>query len=109
MKPNRLPEPFVTDKVRSASVAEAGKTYLKIQRTNWKDDTLTSKYERHRYELHPRILEADRHFRWEYEDITTAMVTRQLSPLDESDRWLTPWECNEILHGGSSTGLFKTL
>lgn len=101
VKLNRLPEPFVTDKGEVMSVAEAGETYLKVQRSNWNDNALTSKYERHRFKLYPQILEADRHFRMKYDDVTTAMVTRRLSPLDSSDRWLTPWECNEMLHGGT--------
>jgi len=101
VKPDRLPEPFVTDNGRAVTVAEAGETYLKVQRSNWNDDALISKYERHKFETYPRILEADRHFRAEYDCVTTAMLTRRLSPLDNADRWLTPWECNEMLHGGT--------
>ena len=100
IKTDLLPDPFVTDDNSPVSVAEAGEIYLKIQRSNWQTDTLTSKYERHKFEIYPRILEADRHFRSKYEGVTTVMLTRRLSPLDESDNWLTPWECNEMLHGG---------
>jgi hypothetical protein len=106
VKPDRLPDPFVADKGRAVTVAEAGETYLKVQRSNWQDDTLTSKYERHKSETYPRILEADRHFRAAYGGVTTAMLTRRLSPLDESGEWLTPWECNEMLHGG---GVHKSI
>jgi len=51
--------------------------------------------------VYPRILEADRYFQTHFEGLTTAMVTRRLSPLNESGGWLTPWECNEMLHGGA--------
>lgn len=81
------------------TVAEAGEMYLKVQRSTWQDGTLTSKYERHKSETYPRILEADRHFRAKYDGVTTAMLTRRLSPLNESGEWLTPWECSEMLHG----------
>jgi hypothetical protein len=100
VKRSRLPDPLVTEDGEAATVAEAGETYLKVQRSNWNDDTLTSKYERHRFETYPRILDADRQFQAEFESLTTAMLTRRLSPLDERGDWLTPWECNEMLHGG---------
>jgi hypothetical protein len=101
VKPSRLPEPFRSDKGRAVTVAEAGEIYLKVQRANWNDDSLTSKHERHKNQLYPRLLEADRQFRADYDELTTAMLTRRLSPLDDSGSWLTPWECNEMLHGGS--------
>lgn len=94
-----LPDPLTAD-ARPLTVAEARETYLRTQRASWVTDSRTSKYERHRYRTYPRILEADRHFREEYGGLTTAMVTRRLSPLDGTDSWLTPWECNEMLHGG---------
>lgn len=100
VKLSRLPEPFVIDNGRAVSVEEAGKIYLKIQRSNWKDGTLSSKYERHKYETYPQILEADRHFREKYDGLTTVMLSRRLSPTDDTGSWLTPWECNEMLHGG---------
>lgn len=100
VKPDRLPEPFVEDG-EPVTVAEAGITYLRVQRANWNDDSLTSKHERHKHETYRRILEADRHFQREYDGLTTAMLTRRLSPLDETGSWLTPWVCNEMLHGGS--------
>jgi len=100
VKRDRMPDPFLTDNGRVLTVGEAGETYLKIQRTNWKNDQLTSKYERHLHNLYPRLLEADRHFQAEYDGLTTVMLTRRLSPLDEFGGYLTPWECNEMLHGG---------
>lgn len=100
VKIDRLPDPL-TDGERPLTVEEAGTTYQHIQWSSWNSDDRTSKYERHRYQVYPRILEADRHFQTHFEDVTTAMLTRRLSPLDESDNWLTPWECNEMLHGGS--------
>ncbi|MFC6614729.1 hypothetical protein ACFQAS_07125 [Halopenitus salinus] len=99
VKVERLPAPL-TDCGEPQTVEEARETYLRTQRASWNAVGRTSKYERHRYHIYPRILEADRHFRTNYENVTTAMLTRRLSPLDETDNWLTPWECNEMLHGG---------
>jgi hypothetical protein len=99
VKRERLPDPL-TDGEESLTVDESRKTYLRIQRASWTSEGRTSKYERHRYHVYPRILEADRHFQTCFESLTTGMFTRRLSPLDESDDWLTPWECNEMLHGG---------
>jgi hypothetical protein len=82
------------------TVGEAGETYLRTDRWNRNSDQYTSKHQRHLRELYPRILEADRHFQQEYSGLTTAMLTRRLSPLDNNCEWLTPWECNEMLHGG---------
>jgi hypothetical protein len=99
VKLDRLPDPLV-EEGKTLTVDEAGEAYLKVQRHNWKSNKWTSAYERHKYQTYPRILEADRHFRNEYEGLTTVMLTRRLSPLDDTRNWLTPWECNEMLHGG---------
>lgn len=95
-----LPKPLRADNGRAVSVKEAGEAYLRVQRSNWNDDTFTSKYERHKFETYRRILDADRQFQAKYDDLTAVMLTRRLSPLDDNDNWLTPWECNEMLHGG---------
>ena len=95
-----LPDPL-SDGDRPFTVAEARETYLKLERHAWKTDGLTSKHARHRKGLYPRILEADRRLQDEYEGLTTAMLTRRLSPLDGQGDWLTPWECVSLLHGGT--------
>lgn len=100
VKVERLPNPL-TDGERPLTVGEAGETYLRFQRASWNSETRTSKYERQRHHDYPRILEADRHFQHTYESVTTVMLSRRLSPLDESNHWLTPWKCNEMLHGGN--------
>jgi len=98
VKTDRIPDPFVSEGTVE-NVGDAGVTYLKIQKSNWNGE-MTSKYERQLHGTYPRILEADRHFQAEYDGVTTAMLTRRLSPIDDSGGWLTPWECNEMLHGG---------
>lgn len=95
-----LPTPLV-DGERPLTVAEARDTYLKIERHTWNTEGHTSKYMRHRKSLYPRILEADRRLQERYNGLTTAMLTRRLSPLDEAGEWLTPWECISLLHGGT--------
>lgn len=99
VKVERLPDPL-TEVGEPLSIEEAREAYLRTQHASWNADSRTSKYERHRYHLYPRILAADRHFQSEYEGLTTAMLSRRLSPIDESGNWLTPWECNDMLHGG---------
>jgi len=100
VKSDRLPEPFVTDEGRAVTVAEAGEAYLQIQSRNWKEGKYPTKYEYHKSEIYPRILHADRQFQAKYDDLTAVMLTRRLSPSDDDNNWLTPWECNEMLHGG---------
>lgn len=101
VKTDRLPKPFQADTGGAVTVAEAGEAYLRVQRSNWNDDALTSKYERHKSGMYRRILHADRQFQEKFDGLTAVMLTRRLSPLDDGDNWLTPWECNEMLHGGS--------
>lgn len=54
-----LPEPLVQSG-RAVTVAEARTIYTKIQLSNIKAGSLTSKHERHKHSLYPRILNADR-------------------------------------------------
>jgi len=99
-----LPEPLTEDENgnrRRPAVSEARTTYMKIHRHLWNKDGRTSGYERHRYEVYPRLLEADRRFRYEYQGLTTVLLTRRLSPLDDCGDWLTPWECDQMLHEGT--------
>lgn len=82
------------------TVGEAMKTYVKIVRSNWNSEKYTSKYERH-LNLYRRILHADRCVQQQFSDVTTVLFTRRLSPLKDEGEWLTPWKCNEMLHGDS--------
>ena len=88
---------------RPQTVGEAAVTYLKICRSNMNESGMTSKHERHK-QLYGRLLRADRRLQEEYDGLTTVMLTRRLSPLSEDREWLTPWECNEMLHGGPIRG-----
>lgn len=96
----RLPDPLHNG-TKSLTVDEARETYLRIERASWKSGEYTSKHMRHRKELYPRILESDRRFQEQYEGLTTAKLTRGLSPFDESGERLTPWELDEMLNGGT--------
>ena len=101
VKPDRMPDPFVSETGEILTVAEAGETYLKVQKSNLNRDDVTSKHEYHKYDTYPQIQAADRHFQHKYDGLTTAMLTRRLSPINDAGNWLTPWECNEMLHGGN--------
>lgn len=97
---NRLPKPL-QDGDRSLTVDEARETYLRIERASWKSGERTSRHMRHRKELYPRILESDRRFQEQYQGLTTAKLTRGLSPFDESEKRLTPWELDAMLNSGT--------
>lgn len=56
---------------------------------------------RHRKGLYPRILEADRRLQECYEGLTTAKLTRGLSPWDDYGERLTPWELDSMLNSGT--------
>jgi len=83
------------------TVDEARETYVKVERDAWGTDGRTSKHMRHKKDLYPRILEADRQFQDQYEGLTTAKLTRGISPWDDSGERLTPWEIDMMLNGGS--------
>lgn len=95
-----LPKPL-HDGTQALTVDEARETYLRIERASWNSDERTSKHMRHRSELYPRILESDRRFQEQYKGLTTAKLTRGLSPFDESGERLTPWELDAMLNGGT--------
>lgn len=104
---SELPKPFRMEDGSVQSVEEAAETYLKVQKHNWNRDDVTSKHERHKKEIYTKIHQADRHFQHEYDGLTTAMITRRLSPLDENGDWLTPWECDELLHSDEVHSSFR--
>lgn len=96
----RIPDPLV-DGERALTVGEARDVYLKLERSQWQADGHTAKFERHK-RYYWRLLEGDRWLQERYDgNLTTAMLTRRLSPLDSAGNWLTPWECDELLHGGT--------
>ena len=97
---SRLPEPL-RDDGRALTAEEAQKTYLKITRDAWKTEGRTSKHTAHRKGIYPRILEADRSFQERYAGLTTAKISRDLSPYDASGDRMTLWELDQILNGGS--------
>jgi hypothetical protein len=81
-------------------IGRARKINLTYQQASRRADR-TSKYERHRYQLYPRLLEADRHFRQKYDGLTTVMLTRRLRPVDKNGEWFTPMILDRLLHNGT--------
>lgn len=96
----RLPKPL-REGDKSLTVAEARETYLRLERAAWKTDGQTSKHMSHKKGLFPRILESDRRFQERYNGLTTAKLTRGISPFTETGERLTPWELDEMLNGGT--------
>ncbi len=99
VKSDRLPDPL-TDGERPVTVDETRETYLRIERDARTTEGRTSKRARH-LRRYAQLLESDRELQERYDRPTTVMLTRRLSPLDDSGEWLTPWECDTMLHGGS--------
>lgn len=83
---------------QSVTIERAREIYIRYQRSQ-RDSNNTSKLERHRGKLYPRILRADQDFRT-FDALTTVMVTRRISPLDDSGDWIPPIKINKMLHGG---------
>lgn len=104
---SQLPDPL-SEGDRPLTVDEARETYVKVERDTWSADGRTSKHMRHLKNLYPRILEADRRFQDQYEGITTAKLTRGISPWDDAGELLTPWELDMMLNGGSIRSQVRT-
>jgi hypothetical protein len=102
VKPEVLRGPFV-EGGEALTVGEARDSYCKIERSNYHSDNPKEQAKcKKGLKKYWRILEGGRRLRERYGDrLTMGMVTRRLSPLDDSGEWLTPWECNEMLHGGA--------
>lgn len=85
---------------RPCTVGEGRDEYVPIER-NW----LNTDYKKSKHWGHKKhyggVHEAERRILKEYDNPKTVLLTRRLSPLDEYDNWLTPWECNQMLHGGA--------
>lgn len=98
--PDNINEHVVSDDGELPTVSEAVDTFLRFNKSimNDKPDNM-ARAEYARYNQFPRICDSDRKFQHEY-DLTTATITRRLSPLDENDELLTPWEMSEQMHGG---------
>lgn len=96
-----IPDPLVVDdgdESRLPTVEEARETYLPIQRNAWNHGTFVSAYERQLNQTYPRIHEADRQLRQRYDGLTTGMITRRLSPIDDDDQWIPPLKIDDQLH-----------
>lgn len=131
MKPSRLPTPVVEcgcgdcddavdpladdgttvyaadecDDAQPMTVKRASEAYLAYQKAAWDADDRTSVYERAQT-TYGRLLEADREQQRQFDDdLTTVMVTRRLSPIDDSadgDEWVHPTTLSNRLHSSTS-------
>jgi len=91
------------DNPRSMTVERARKAYVVYERASRQSDQRTSKYERHKHEVYPRILNADRHFREHYDGLTTVMLTLREVPTDQDDRWMPPLQLDRMLNNTTAT------
>jgi hypothetical protein len=71
------------------TIARAKGAYVQYQLASHQHAERTGAYERH-VGKYANILEADRRLQREYEGLTTAMVTRRQSPLDDHGVWIKP-------------------
>lgn len=74
---------------RLMTIERAKEAYVRYQSASNQSDTRTSRYQR-ALSTYRHILEADRLLQCQYDDLSTAMVTRRQSPLDDSDDWIPP-------------------
>lgn len=70
------------------TVKRARSAYLAYQIAAYRDESMTSAYERDLM-TYARICEADRQFQRDYEELTTALLSTRLSPLDDGE-WQSP-------------------
>jgi hypothetical protein len=77
-------------------VDRARKVYLNYQGAAYNDYSRNSMYARAKGQ-YAAIMSVDRYLREEYESLTTAMLTRRLSPIEDG-QWLTPWTLDQRLH-----------
>lgn len=82
----------ICDSPRPVTVKKAEEIYTKYVIANYSRDK-TSKYERNRQRTYPRILSVDRSFSEKY-NLTTAMITRRVSPVDKGGGFFRPLELN---------------
>jgi len=99
VKLDRLPD-RLTDTERPVTVEEAREEYLYIERHARNKERRTPKHKR-AVRRYAQLLEADRQLQERYDGLTTVMLTRRVSPMDSADEWLTPWEIEEMLNGGT--------
>lgn len=89
----------VCDSPQPVTLQRAREIYIRYIRSSWMNSDFTSKYERHRRNWYPRILQSDRELQ-RTTRLTTVMLTRRLSPTDESGSWTSPVKLDEMLNGG---------
>lgn len=74
---------------RLMTIARAKEAYVRYQSASHQSPERTGAYGRH-LGKYANILEADRRLQRAYEGLTTAMMTRRQSPLDEHGEWIPP-------------------
>jgi hypothetical protein len=79
-------------------VRKAKEAYIRYQGRLYHSESHTSAYERHRYGIYPKILNADRHFLNNFEGLTTVLLTRRIQPTDKNDQWIEPATLDAMLH-----------
>lgn len=74
---------------RLMTVARAKEAYVRYQSAGHQTAERTSAYGRH-VGKYASIMESDRRLQRAYEGLTTAMLTRRQSPLDDHGEWIKP-------------------
>jgi len=132
--PDRLPKPFLkcgcddcsdsvsplaSDKQRTyaadkcpnptpLTVQEAAEVYLRYQQSAWNSSNRTSKLQKG-IATYGSLLGTDRELRLQYDDLTTVLLSRRLSPIADGE-WITPFEIDERLHGDdTNTSVTRSL
>lgn len=79
------------------TVGRARKVYLAYQRAKWQQKDRTSKLGQS-LDNYATILEGDRRIRQRFDGLTTVMLTRRVSPLDDRGQWRHPLEIDASLN-----------
>lgn len=86
------------DSARSMTVDQAREAYVTYERKLENRPDRTAVHERARYKRYPQILNADRYFRTHYDELTTVMFTRRVSPMDSKNNWLHPSQLDLMIN-----------
>lgn len=90
------------------TIKEAAEVYVRYQQSAWNSTNRTSKLQK-AIATYGSLLGTDRELRLQYDDLTTVLLSRRLSPISDGE-WLTPFEIDERLHGdGTNTSVTRSL
>jgi hypothetical protein len=86
------------DSPQPITIGQARQVYIAYQRSAAQSSDREPKYKHHQYQTYPRIIAGDRHFRKQFDGLTTVLLTRRLRPKNEDGDWISPYQLDATLH-----------